>query len=501
MHLRNLLEKTVGCIRKEVRIILSKELIQQLIQNDKNCLNKKHAREGVRYYEGHHDIKDYKLYYFDAEDDIQEDKTRSNIKISHPFFAELVDQKVQYMLSGGCNFVKSDNEELQKYLDEYFDEDFESELGNLLEGTSKMGYDFMYAYVNENDKLRFKEADALGVIEVRAEDNDDDIDYIIWYYLDRIENGTKEVTRVEVWDDKQTYYYLQQSQNSELIEDPSAKINPRPHKLYKEEGKYFTDTDGLSFLPFFRLDNNKKRISDLAPVKALIDDYDLMACGLSNNLQDLTEGYIVVKGFMGDDMTELLTNLKTKKAIGVSEEGDIDIRTTTIPYEARKTKMELDEKNIYRFGMGFNSAQVGDGNVTNIVIKSRYFLLDLKCNKLEKRLKQFLKKIIKVVIAEINSKNNTDFQTTDVYIEFNREVMTNAQDNALIEKTEAETEQIKVNTVLNAANQLQDSETIIRAICEILDIDFEDIKERLDFSNPNIDLDIASKILEGEKVE
>jgi len=63
--------------------------------------------------------------------------------------------------------------------------------------------------------------------------------------------------------------------------------------------------------------------------------------------------------------------------------------------------MELDGQNIYRFGMGFNSLQVGDGNITNVVIKSRYSLLDLKCNKKEKQLKKFLKKIVKVVLDEI----------------------------------------------------------------------------------------------------
>ena len=35
-----------------------------------------------------------------------------------------------------------------------------------------------------------------------------------------------------------------------------------------------------------------------------------------------------------------------KKIVGVGEQGDLDIKTISIPYEARKTKLELDEKNI-----------------------------------------------------------------------------------------------------------------------------------------------------------
>ena len=128
--------------------------------------------------------------------------------------------------------------------------------------------------------------------------------------------------------------------------------------------------------------------------------------------------------------------------------------------------------------MGFNSAQLGDGNVTNVVIKSRYALLDLKCNKLEIRMKQFLKKIVKVVIGEINRIDGTDYQVSDVRFDFKREVMTNAQDNAQIELTEAQTQQAKINTLLSL-NGVIDDETIIQNVCEILDVDYEDIKNKL----------------------
>ena len=247
------------------------------------------------------------------------------------------------------------------------------------------------------------------------------------------------------------------------------------------EGVFFDafNKDRYGFIPFFRLDNNRKQASGLKAVKALIDDYDLMACGLSNNLQDIGEGLYVVKGFQGADLDEMIQNIRVKKHIGVDADGGVDIKTIDIPYEARKVKLELDEKNIYRFGMGFNSAQLGDGNITNIVIKSRYALLDLKCNKLEIRLKQFLRQLLKVVLAEINEEFESDYQMKDVKIVFEREVMTNAQDNAQIELTDAQKQNQQINTLMVAANLLDD-ETILKAICEILDIDYDEVKARLD---------------------
>ena len=406
------------------------------------------------------------------------------------------------MLSGKDGFVKSDIPELQNELDSYFNEneDFTSELYEVLTGAITKGFEYMYAYKNSEDRIAFQCADSLGVVEVRAKDTQDGCDYVIYWYVDRIVKDNKKIKRIQVWNKDQTYFYVQEEEGK-LELDTSVEINPRPHTLYKKGDSDELYYEGFGFIPFFRLDNCQKQFSGLKSIKELIDDYDLMSCGLSNNLQDASEYLVVVKGFQGDSLDELVHNVKTKKHIGVDGDdgGDVEFKTVDVPYDARKTKLELDEKNIYRFGMGFNSAQLGDGNITNIVIKSRYALLDLKCNKLEIRLRQFLRKILKVVLAEINDLNDTDYQQKDVYFEFEREVMTNASDNASIEKTDAETEQVKINTLLNLASTL-DQETIVQNICDVLDINYEDIKSKLPVED-EIDLMSAQNDIKNVPIE
>ena len=356
----------------------------------------------------------------------------------------------------------------------------------------------MYAYMNKDGRLAFQHADSIGVVEVRAKDTDDGCEYVIFWYVDRLAKQNKLIKRIEVWDEYGTTFYVQE-EDGKLLLDEKEKLNPRPHVTYKKDGDESIYYENFGFIPFFRLDNNKKQVSELRPIKPLIDDYDIMSCGLSNNLADFDHPLHVVKGFKGDNLDELHRNLKTKKMIGVpSGEGGVEIHTVDVPYQARLTKMNEDEKNIYRFGMGFNSAQLGDGNVTNVVIKSRYALLDLKCNKLEIRMKQFLKKILKVVLEEINRIDGTDYQMKDVYFNFKREIMTNASDNATIEKTDVEKQQIQINTLLSLAN-IFDDETIVQNICEVLDLDYESIKSKL----PSTDDDLTAQenILEGVDVE
>ena len=222
-----------------------------------------------------------------------------------------------------------------------------------------------------------------------------------------------------------------------------------------------------------------------------------MACGLSNNIQDFDFPIYAVSGFQGDNLDELMQNLKTKKTLGLGEGGNVDVKTVDIPYQARLSKLQLDETNIYRFGMGFNSAQLGDGNITNVVIKSRYALLDLKCNKFEKQLRAFMNQLVQVALDEINSKGDeTAYSLKDVYYEFDREVITNAQDNAQIKKIEADTRAVEINLLLNLAQQF-DKETILTLICEQLDIDYNDIKDKLPKSEMELNQE-AEKMLEGD---
>ena len=486
--------------------MLTVDEIKQFINEDASSQKKRLAKVGVAYYEGKHDILNTRLFYFNTNGKLVEDKNRSNVKIPHPFFTELVDQATQYILSGDGGFVRSDIPELQTELDAYINEneDFVAELSEVLTGGQTKGFEYMYAYKNADNKTAFACADSIGVVEVEARFASDKKDYVIYWYVDRVDKDGKQIKHIMVWDSEQVAFYVQKD-DGEIVLDDSVPENPRPHTLYenadKNDGKTYYDTFG--YIPFFRFDANKKQTSALKPIKALIDDYDVMASSLSNNLADFDTPIHVVRGFEGNNLDELQQNLKTKKLIGIPEEGGgVDVVTVDIPYQAREAKLNLDEKNIYRFGFGLNLSGMKDtAATTNIAIKAAYSLLDLKCSKLEIKLKQFLRKIIKVILDEINKEKGTDYQMKDVYFNFEHEIMSNEQENAAIKLTEAQTRQAEITTLLNLAVQL-DNETLMQLICEQLDLDYDDIKDKL----PNPDeaeqeVNAAQGALNGAPVE
>ncbi len=471
--------------------------IKKFILSDISSEKKRLAKLGESYYNGEHDILQNRLFYFNADGKLVEDKTRANIKIVHPFFMILADQLSAYALSNKKNPVqaKTKDDGLQDILDERFDDDFWAEIGDLITGAYVKGFDYIYRYIDEDNKATYQVADSIGVVEVSARDAEDGQDHVIYHYVDTMAKGDETVRRIQDWTAAESRYYVQ-IDDGNIVPDKEAAYNPRPHYIFKDPETGEKMGKSFGYIPFWRLDYCKKQHSGLKPIKGLIDDYDLHACSLSNNLKDFDTPLYVVSGYQGDDLDQLQQNLKTKKIVGVDSEGGVGIQTVEIPYQARKEKLEIDERNIYIFGMGFNPAQVGDGNITNIVILSRYTLLDLKKSKLDKRLKKLLREIIKVELADINKEHGTDYQMTDIDIDLTPEIPTNEAENLQNEKLKAETEQIRVNTILNVAANIGD-EAALQALCDILELDYEELKGQVERLREEQNLSEAQKTLAG----
>jgi SPP1 family phage portal protein len=463
--------------------------IDDAVKTDRQSPIKEKMSEGIKYYDYKHDILKFRLFYYNDDGKFVEETNRSNIKIPHAFFTEQVDQKVQYLLSNPVEFETADTE-LKTYLEEYIDDDFQLMLQEMVEGASKKAYEFAYVYRAASGKLLFKVADSRKVIVIYDDMNE--VIAIIRYYDTDItkDNRKVTVTKAELWDTEKTWFFVSSSDyNNRFILDESQEINPRFHQVVEDsDGKLLGK--GFGYIPFLKLSNNKNEKTDLEPIKALIDDYDLMACALSNNLVDFDHPIYAVKGYQSDNLDKLVTNLRTKKTVGVSQEGGIDVKTVDIPVTARKTKLETDKEAIYKFGMAFDSSQVGDGNITNIVIKSRYSLLDLKCNKTEIRLRAFIKQLLDIIIQDINERYHKSFKRQQVEVVITRSTLINQTDSADTEKVEAETKGQLIQNLLDVAPYLDD-ESLLKKICAVQDLDYDEVVQRLgsqDYGSPKKDV-------------
>lgn len=456
--------------------------IRQAIKNNADSESLKKAKEGVRYYNYDHDILKNRIMYVDSNNVLREDKYASNLNIQHPFLPELIDQKVQVLLANPLE-IEVDDPEFKKHLEPYYDEDFQVFLDDLLTNGSQMGFEYAYARTTSENRLTFQIADGLKVIPIY--DNNNMVVRLLRYYTDEIlKDGKKvKVNYAEMYDKSKVWYFIEKDKEEGYKLDVSKTPNPAPHVLAINDDGEIAGFD-YGVIPFYRYKNNQKERTDLEPIKALIDDYDLMSTFLSNNLQDFADAIYVVKGFEGDNLDKLRFNLKNKKTVGVGENGSVDVKTVNVPVEGRKTKMQMDKEAIYKFGFGFDTSQIADnnGSVTNVVIKAGFSLLNMKVNKTEVRLRAFLKWANELIVKDINRLNGTVYNPDDVEFIITREMLINESDLVENDKLEADRRSVEVQTLLAAAPLLPDDK-VLKMICEIYELDYEEISNSIELQD------------------
>ncbi|MCW6683043.1 phage portal protein [Aerococcaceae bacterium NML160702] len=456
------------------KITVGKDLTDLIARNLVSA-EKKAMKDSLNYYAGKHDILNYKMYYFDSNGQLREEKTRSNIKIPHRFYTQLIDQKIGYLLSNPVE-ITSKNERLNNRLKQYITSDFQAMLYELTEGASLKGWETVYFYFDKQGLIHFDVVDSFNLFYLKDEKGE--IAQIVRYYsITTVKDGkTVKIEKAEVFDNEKVTYFIKKGKEYKL--DDAKELNPKPHKMLKSNGRLYVAKDNR--LPFLILQNNKQASNDLSAIKELIDDYDKMASGLSNNLIDFDQPIYLVKGADGDDLDSLVHNLKARKSIGVSDDGAIDIKTVDIPFEARVEKLNITRKAIYEFGMGFDSTSVGSegAQLTNIGIKSMYSLLDMKCNKAEVKLKAILSQIVSLILANIAEVYSEQYEQHEVDIVIKRSQMTNNKELAEEEQIKANAHLTRVNAILASAMQL-DAETVVKLLADEFDLEADDLIKAL----------------------
>jgi SPP1 family phage portal protein len=143
-------------------------------------------------------------------------------------------------------------------------------------------------------------------------------------------------------------------------------------------------------------------------------------------MDDFQDVYWILKNYNGQDLDEFMDDLKVNRAMKVGDGGDAKAETIQIPTEARTKFLEIVNSNIFKFGMGVDMEQIGDGNITNVVILSRYAQLDLKANGFQAQLESFLDELMYFVNEYHKITNKTIYE--DITPVFDRSLIINEQE-------------------------------------------------------------------------
>jgi SPP1 family phage portal protein len=412
-----------------------------LIQSDKTSIFKRDMTDSVNYYNSKHDILSYQRKYL-RDRELVVNKGKANNQIPQPFHKILVDEKTAYLTGnpitvGIAGEDKGEKEaaEYRKSLLNILTERFDDVISDWVSGASKKAVEWVHFYVDGKGKLNYCIVPAEQTIPVYDTQYENKLQYMIRFYeFDFIDEkgNTSRKYKVEIWKDNSVSYWTQ-IENDNFVQDLYYQYNPSPHWFeYNTTSPSQMEPHGWGRVPFIPLQNNSQLQNDLKPIKPLIDAYDKVKSGWANDIEDFTEVLYVIKGLQSlsseasaglTELAAVVKNIKEDGAIAVETDGAVSVIKAEIPVEAKQKFLDITAREIIYFGEGSDvtSDTLSKSHApSGVALQFLYARLDMKCKRIERKLKSALKDFVWFVTEYINRTENKKFDSNKITFTVNK---------------------------------------------------------------------------------
>ncbi len=270
------------------------------------------------------DIDTLSSYYFGNNPSILHSSDTVN-RIPAPYGRKLLKIVTGFMFKEGCITYKfpDDKKELEEYIEEIFDcNDEETKNARLAKDQAAFGSAFEAVYVDNNEAhIKFNRMDPRSVVPVYSHAVDDEIVAAINFY-------TKA-------DDKKEYaevYYSDVIQKFSGVRGHLSLDKTIPHPF--------------GMVPIIEYRNNEEGLSDIDPIKKLIDAHDRILSNALDEDDKFADAILVMKNFSLDE--EAVAKLREAKVIDdVDEDAEISYLTKPETYAGREVLRSTVEKLIH----------------------------------------------------------------------------------------------------------------------------------------------------------
>lgn len=374
---------------------------------------------GDKYYDNQDKILDTGAALLDAVNgylkNIGENPLRSaDNRISCNWHEILTVQKAAYSCTYAPVITVADNEDLSNMVTEALGDDFQTVLSRLCTYATNAGTAWLQ-YWESDGKLKMTEhkANQCAAFTDPMDITKKKIALVRKYVLEDEKGDEK--THYEVWDDREVIFVNGETNRLETIKMGDREVERMPNPFGR--------------IPFIEFRNNERRSSDLNKYKALIDAYDKIVSGFANDLDDIQEIILILKGFTGETESSIwvpekdehgnvmydedgepilkeirkpfniMQQAKTQKFFTVDEAGGVDKITLDIPVEARNAALDLLQEQIYIAGMGVNPNPERTGQATGAYVDHMYHLLELKVGLMETEFRAAINELVRAILA------------------------------------------------------------------------------------------------------
>ena len=389
-------------------------------------------------------IREYQKLLYTISGEQVPDNYSANYKFCNAFFQIFVMQENSYLLGNGITFNEDDTK------DKLGGDRFDNVLMEL--GENALWGGVAYGFFNFDHVDTFKVTEFVPLI---GEEDGALHAGIRFWQIDR----SKPLRATLYEEDGYTDFIwrLDRDKNNQL--DEGVVLHPK--RAYVQivqkspaDGEEILDGENYPGFPIVPLWANLAHQSELTGLREKIDGYDLIQSGFANDLDDASMIYWTIQnaGGMDDvDLAKFLERMKVVKAAVVDEDGArAEAHTMDVPYQARMTALADIRDSLYRDAMALDTDKISAGSITATAIQAAYENLDLKCDRFEMCVSDFIDDLLKLIGVE----DSPTFKRTKVV--------------NMAEETQM---------LLQAANYL-DSETILKHLPFLSPDEIEEIMER-----------------------
>lgn len=473
---------------------IESRLIKELISEFNASDIKKKMLDGERYFRDQNDIlkKDLKTYtVFDQKTGNKKqivNENKSDEHLPHGFYWKQVNQKKSYICGKPITItynipIDGDKDEKTKSAEKKITNmvwntlgpKFEKLIKNRVKEASNKGRAWLHPNYRDG-KLVFEKYPAEECIPIYDNETQTYLIGFIHFYTIQDLTGDKPENRVyvEYWDEKEVRYYIETKvNNTTIFLEDVTKPRPECHwyrEVYDNALNNLKRIEKHSWgkVPFIEIENNEEKMTDLEPIKPLIDAYDLINSNYVNTVEDLKEIIWLINGYGAEDLLTLIENLKINGVARTNDmAGKIDAKLLNIPYEARQALLKGLKELIYEFGRAVDTSNkdlIGQAP-SGVSLEFLYTDLDMKADDMIGGLTSALYEVLWYVLQDLKMQGKIpeEINEFDFRIEFNK--------SRIFNETEI------INTLNNDSTLSLKSKLEKHPYCDDVDKELQRIKE------------------------
>lgn len=405
----------------DINLLTKEELIKIYIDEFNASKERKLMIKGEKYYMVENDILKREMVRYENERPVR-DETKANHRLAHGFMHEMVEDKINYLLTKPYT-LSCDDETYLKVVESTLGKRFQKKLSQLGTETSNKGIAWLHNYIDANGKFKIIKIPSEQCIPLWEDNDHDELQALIRYYDVEVYEGKekKYITKIEYWTPDNVEYYV--NQDGQVIIDAEMYLDDENNY----EGHFKVNNEAYSWerVPFVPFKNNDYELPDLQFVKTLVDDYDLTRSDVSNLLDEIKDIIYALYGYGGEDLSEFMRDLSYYKAVKMEEDGRIDKVEHTISIDAAEKHYQQLKKDVNAFGGGVDKDSDKLGNSpSGIALKFLYSGLDMKCNAMEDNFKWGFEQLLYFVNMYLQVTNQAT-SDKEIQIVFNRDIAIN----------------------------------------------------------------------------